>query len=210
VTAPRLFKIEASGVSSSCFLNVPYDKNFERLFLAYVAGISALGLTPRATLEIPGGVRRLDRILQLIESCRYSIHDLSRVQLDRKPPTTPRFNMPFEAALAVALERMNTSSKRVWFVFEAVPRRLEKSLSDLAGTDVYIHHATTNGLYRQLNNAFERTGVSVQQMKAIYRDLRRNLPIILQETGAISVYEASAFRRLVVLSKMSARKHLVS
>jgi len=69
--------------------------------------------------------------------------------------------MPFEAALAVALERMNTRSKRVWFVFEAVPRRLEKSLSDLAGTDVYIHHGTTDGLYRQLNNAFERTGVSV-------------------------------------------------
>jgi hypothetical protein len=135
-------------------------------------------LSPRATLEIPGGARRLDRILQLIASCRYSIHDLSCVQLDRKPPPTPRFNMPFEAALAVALERMNTRSKRVWFVFEAVLQ-------------------------------FERTGVSVQQMKAIYRDLRRNLPIILQETGAIGVYEASVFRRLVVLSKMSARKHLI-
>jgi hypothetical protein len=71
VTAPRLLKIEASRASTCCFLNIPYDKNFERLFLAYVAGISALGLTPRATLEIPGGVRRLDRILQLIESCRF-------------------------------------------------------------------------------------------------------------------------------------------
>jgi len=35
------------------------------------------------------------------------------------------------------------------------------------------------------------------------------LPVILQETGAVSVYEASAFRRLVVLSKMSAKKHQV-
>ncbi len=206
---PRLLKIDASRAATSCFLNIPYDKNFERLFLAYIAGISALGLTPRATLEIPGGTRRLDRILQLIESCRYSIHDLSRVQLDRNPPPAPRFNMPFEAALAVALERMNPRSKRVWFIFEAVPRRLEKSLSDLSGTDVYIHHGKIDGLHRQLNNAFERTGVSVQQMKSIYRDLRRNLPMILQETGAISVYEASAFRRLVVLSKMSAKRHVI-
>jgi hypothetical protein len=40
------------------FLNIPYDKNFERLFLAYIAGISALGLIPRATLEITDSTRR--------------------------------------------------------------------------------------------------------------------------------------------------------
>ncbi len=32
---------------------------------------------------------------------RYSIHDMSRVQLDRQPPATPRSNMPFEAGLMV-------------------------------------------------------------------------------------------------------------
>jgi hypothetical protein len=89
----------------SVFLNVPYDAGFENLLLAYIAGISAFGFTPRATLEIPFGQRRLDRILSLIRQCQYSIHDLSRVQLDRKAPRTPRFNMPFELGLAVALER---------------------------------------------------------------------------------------------------------
>jgi hypothetical protein len=50
----------------SVFLNIPYDSGFENLFLAYIAGISAFGFTPRATLEIPFGERRLDRILSLI------------------------------------------------------------------------------------------------------------------------------------------------
>jgi hypothetical protein len=74
----------------SVFLNVPYDSRFESLFLAYIAGVSAFGMTPRTTLEIPGSERRLDRIFELIGACPYSIHDLSRVQMDRKAPATPR------------------------------------------------------------------------------------------------------------------------
>jgi hypothetical protein len=76
------------------FLNIPYDARFENLLLAYIAGICAFGFTPGATLEIPFGQRRLDRILSLILQSRYSIHDLSRVQLDPNAPRTPRFNMP--------------------------------------------------------------------------------------------------------------------
>ncbi len=79
----------------SVFLNIPYDPQFTRLFLAYITALSAISLLPRATLGITGN-RRLDRIASLIESCPYSIHDLSRVQLDRHPPRTPRFNMHFE------------------------------------------------------------------------------------------------------------------
>jgi hypothetical protein len=73
--------------SRHIFLNVPYDHQFEDLYLAYLAGISAFGLVPRATLEIPGGERRLDRISGLVRSCRYSSHDLSRVSRLARVPT---------------------------------------------------------------------------------------------------------------------------
>jgi hypothetical protein len=102
------------------FLNIPYDKKFERLFLAYIAGLSAFGLVPRATLEIPDSSRRLDKILKLIRNCRYSIHDLSRVELDRKKPRTPRFNMPFELGLTVAYQKQAKSKKENWYVFESI------------------------------------------------------------------------------------------
>jgi hypothetical protein len=84
------------------FLNIPYDKKFENLCLAYISGVSAFGLSARATLEIPGDARRLDRIFQLMQGCEYSVHDLSRVELDRRRPRTPRFNMPFELGMSVA------------------------------------------------------------------------------------------------------------
>ena len=73
----------------SVFLNIPYDSAFEKLYLAYIAGLSAFGLIPRATLEIPTSERRLERILKLIQQCVFSIHDLSRVQLDAKAPRVP-------------------------------------------------------------------------------------------------------------------------
>ena len=98
---PSLDGRASAARQKSVFLNLPYDARFRSLFLAYVARTSALGLIPRATLEIPGSARRLDRILALMDSCQYSLHDMSRVQLDRRPPPTPRFNMPFELGLVV-------------------------------------------------------------------------------------------------------------
>src|SRR6266700_1127205 len=62
------------------FLNVPYDDQFSSLFVAYVIGLVALGLAPRASLEIPGGAARLDKITDLIGHCSQSVHDLSRVE----------------------------------------------------------------------------------------------------------------------------------
>src|SRR5512142_3400843 len=104
--------------AASVFLNIPYDAAFENLLLAYIAAISAFGFTPRATLEIPFKQRRLDRILKLIRASDYSIHDLSRVQLDKQRPRTPRFNMPFELGLTVALER-SVVPRHAWVVCES-------------------------------------------------------------------------------------------
>lgn len=56
------------------FLNLPYDREFEPLYLAYIAGIGSLRLIARVPLGNSGGERRLDRIFDLVRSCRYSIH----------------------------------------------------------------------------------------------------------------------------------------
>lgn len=192
--------------SPEVFLNVPYDKKFERLFLALISGISAFGLVPRATLEITTSVRRLDRILDLIRRCEYSIHDLSRVEMDRGAPRTPRFNMPFELGLAVAFEKASKSRTRGWFVCESQSYRLAKSLSDLNGTDPFIHDGTIEGVFRELGNMFRRPGrqPSVQQMRTIYRKLRINLPAVLRQAGSGTPYTARVFRDLSVIASAAA------
>jgi hypothetical protein len=148
---PAQVKVSPDAV----FLNIPYDESFQPLYLAYIVGLIHLNFEPRVTLGIAGGTRRLDKIFREVQGCRYSVHDLSKVQVDRKLPSTPRFNMPFELGLAVAWAQLNPS-KHTWFVFEAIPYRVQKSLSDLNGTDPHIHNGRVQGVMRELCNAFVR------------------------------------------------------
>jgi hypothetical protein len=189
--------------NNAVFINIPYDQGFRRLYLAYIVGLAHLGLEPRATLGIPGGERRLDRILELIQSCRYSIHDLSRVQLDRKPPATPRFNMPFELGLSVTWAKLNPHAHS-WFVFESKARRVQKSLSDLNGSDPNIHNGTIEGVMRELCNAFVRSRSerpSVPAMIKTYRDLSQRLNDITSAAGAKSLFEPRIFDDLYFAAK---------
>lgn len=121
------------------FLNLPYDRTVVDLYLAYIAGVTTLGFVPRVTLEITGGERRLDRTIELITSCPYSVHELSPVRNAGKRPHPPRLNMAFELGLAVALSRAQPG-RHTWFIFETRRARLDRSLSDLAGTDAHFHN----------------------------------------------------------------------
>jgi hypothetical protein len=188
--------------AGSVFLNIPYDAKSEKLLIAYIAAVSAFGFTPRATLEIPFGERRLDRILALIQQSQYSIHDLSRVQLDRKSPRTPRFNMPFELGLTVALGK-TSHPDHAWVVCESMRRRINKSLSDLDGTDAYIHGGTIGGVFREICNAFVGSSrqPTVAEMMQIYRVLRAQFRSILRRAGARDAFNARVFKELVVSAR---------
>lgn len=188
------------------FLNIPYDKKFERLFLAYIAGISAFGMVPHATLEIPDSSRRLEKILKLARSCEYSVHDLSRVQLDPAKPRVPRFNMPFELGLCVADANRREGQRQNWFIFEAEANRVDKSLSDLKGTDPKIHGATVRGVLSGLGNVFRRPGrqPTVPQMMQIYKGLRKNQAAILKEAGSDTLYTRRVFADVCVVASSEA------
>ena len=193
------------------FLNIPYDKKFERLFLAYIAGISASGMVSRATLEITDSSRRLEKILKLTRSCDYSVHDLSRVQLDPAKPRVPRFNMPFELGLCVSDANRRKGQKQNWFVFEAEANRLDKSLSDLKGTDPKIHSATIRGVLSGLCNIFRRPRrqPSVPQMMKIYRSLRKNQAAILEAAGSDTLCTRRVFLDVCVVASSEADRIVV-
>jgi len=194
---------------NAVFLNIPYDTEFQPLYLAYIAGLIHLGFEPRATLGIPGGTRRLEKILAELAGCRYSVHDLSRVQLDRNLPKTPRFNMPFELGLAVTWAELNPA-KHSWFVFEQQPYRIQKSLSDLNGTDPHLHEGRVAGVMSGLCNAFVRPTHQprVNDMIATHRVITRKLAAILEEAGAETPFEARAFQSLCYTARVAAEKYL--
>jgi hypothetical protein len=186
----------------SAFLNIPYDPSYEGHFVAYIAGVSAFGLDPRATLELTAGTRRLDRIFDLIAACKYSFHDVSCVILDKAPPETPRFNMPFELGLVIGLEK-SAPSGHEWFVFESSRHRIKKSLSDLDGTDPFIYKPAPEGILREIRNALSRHSMrpTAQDMQNIFGVLTQEVPRILKNAGAFTVFEARPFADLVVLAR---------
>ena len=197
----------AGAAQEGVFLNLPYDTSLVDLFLAYIAGLTTLGLTPRVTLEIGGGARRLDRMFQLISECRYSVHELSPLAGPGRRQASPRLNMAFELGLVVALDHARPGS-HTWFACAARRSALNRSLSDLAGTDAYFHGGRPAGLFRELGSAFVRgpRKATVQEMNRVFAALRKSLPGIKRRTGARSPFSASVFDELRVLARTLASR----
>jgi len=182
--------------NNNVFLNIPYDEAFRDLYIAYVVGLYQVGLTPHVASEIPGGERRLDRIFALIKSCRYSIHDLSRVELSGGPSSAPRFNMPLELGLAISWSLLNPDLHK-WFVWESEPFRIQRSASDLNGTDPNIHFGTVEGVLGELRNAFWwNNAPSVETMLEVYRGVELNFGAILSLNGTRNPYAPGVFKEM--------------
>lgn len=183
------------------FLNIPYDEEFRSLYVAYIVGLCQLDLIPHLASEIPGGERRLNRIFQLIKSCRYSIHDLSRIEVSVTATAVPRFNMPLELGMTITWQNLHPD-RHTWFVWESEPNRLQRSASDLNGTDPYIHNGTAEGVLRELCNAFPREHMpSVPKMLDVYHFANLSLDAILYKNGTRNPYDRSVFMELCWLSK---------
>jgi hypothetical protein len=187
----------------SVFLNIPYDKGFEDLYLAYIVGLTQLGLRVNATVAVPNQ-GRLETIIGLIEECSFSIHDLSRIELSRG---IPRFNMPVELGLALYRSHVTKGEHRV-YVFESKSYRAQRSTSDINGIDPQIHNGTAKGVMAGLRNIFRQPGsvTTVPEMLISYRAVRRRLPELRLNAGGNSLFEASVFHDLSVAASVESQK----
>lgn len=178
----------------SVFLNIPYDAQFEELYLAYIVGLTQLGLKINATLALPNQ-DRLKRIVGLIEKSDVSIHDLSRIE---SSSGIPRFNMPLELGLALFRSHITRGRHRV-FVFEKKAYRVQRSTSDVNGIDPQIHKGRPKGVMAGLRNIFyQPDGTTVPEMLSSYRAVRRKLPELRRNAGSRSLFEAAVFKELTV------------
>src|SRR5688572_26124867 len=193
-----------SAPTGTVFINVPFDSQYERPYIALITGLVTLGFIPHSALEVPSTIDRLHKIFNLMQRCEFSIHDLSRVQLSSVSPRCPRFNMPFEAGLALALNF--TGSRHECAFLEAKPFRLQKSLSDLNGYDPYVHGGRVKGVLTALLDLFEFSGgvVDSTDLFYLYRLVARDAVIIKKQNGN-DLFRSSSFRQLVFQSQTWAR-----
>jgi hypothetical protein len=195
--------VKRRGRLESVFLNIPYDLRFEDLYLAYIVGLTQLGLRVNATVAAPNQ-GRLDTIIGLIEESNFSIHDLSRIELSKG---IPRFNMPVELGLALYRSHVTKGKHRV-YVFESKPYRAQRSTSDINGIDPQIHNGTAKGVMAGLRNILRQPGyvTAVPQMLASYRAVRKKLLALRQDSGGKSLFEASVFQDLTLAALVESEK----
>jgi hypothetical protein len=196
---PRPTRIE------SVFLNVPYDEAFEKLYLAYIVGLTQLGLRINAAFAVPNQ-GRLETIIELIERSDFSIHDLSRIEVSRG---VPRFNMPVELGLALFRSHIASGKHRI-FIFESRRYRAQRSTSDVNGIDPQIHDGTAKGVMASLRNIFRQSGdvTTVPEMLASYRAVKRKIPELRRNSGGKSLFEAGVFQDISVAALVESQKLL--
>lgn len=82
--------------TQSVFVNCPFDAGYAPFFDAIVFAVHDCGFVARCALEIDDGAQvRIDKIFDIIQECKYGIHDISRTEPDERSGL-PRFNMPDE------------------------------------------------------------------------------------------------------------------
>lgn len=194
----------------AAFINLPYAKRYEKVYLAFIAGVAGYGLVPTAAVRDPSSDYQLERIYELISDAQYSFHELSWMSLDRTSPCTPRLNMAFELGLAVAFTKSGLRNHQ-WFVFDTVPHRLDKALSDLGGIRPRIHDRSPRSVLRCLMNALarERHQPTLENLLRIYRDVEK-MARQIKEDYSDDLFETKPFSDLALVANEAAHVHISS
>lgn len=151
------------------FINCAFEPAFIAMFRAIVYTVHDCGFIARCALEAGNkdGVR-IDRIIKIIEQCKYGIHDLSCIELTDESPL-PRFNMPYELGIFIGGKHFGDTyqKKKEFLVLDAVPHRYKQLISDLAGFDFPHHNNDINTVIGNVRDWFSQT-VSKQLPGAVY------------------------------------------
>lgn len=178
--------LEPHDYDKSVFINCPYDSAYEPLFHGIIFAVHQMSLKPKSALEnTDGGQPRLEKILALIESCKYSIHDISRTEVDRDHGL-PRFNVPFELGLDLGCRRYGRPphEEKMTLIFDLDPHRYRTFISDIAGLDVQGHNrdvATAIAVVRNWLKQSPANAPSGATISARYQAFQLTLPKMCDE-----------------------------
>lgn len=136
------------------FINCPFDDPYEPLFHAIVFTVYDLGFKPTCAKDLSNaGQPRFNKIQDLIEKCKYSIHDISRTEID-SVHSLPRFNMPLELGLDLGCKRYGREhlQDKVILVLDFEQYRFQRFISDIAGQDIDFHENNPERVINAVRN----------------------------------------------------------
>jgi hypothetical protein len=155
---------------TNVFINCPFDSAYDKLLRPLLFTIVYFGFNPKiATERSDAGEQRIDKICELIESSKYSIHDLSRIKSSKKNEFS-RHNMPFELGIDYGSRKFaeNHFGEKRFLIIAKERFDYAKALSDLAGVDIKTHNDDIEELIRSVRNWFSNT-VGLQNLRPAAR-----------------------------------------
>lgn len=126
------------------FINCPFDSQYQKLFEAIHFAVFDCGFRPRSAREADDGTEvRIEKILGIIENCKFGIHDLSRTQGEPRGGL-PRFNMPLELGLFLGAKRYGdpTQRQKNGLILDRTRYRYRQFISDISGQDIHPHQGS--------------------------------------------------------------------
>ena len=155
----------------SVFVNCPFDDKYLELLRPLLFTIIYLRMIPRIALErLDAGEARFNKIIELIQACKFGIHDLSRAKAERKGELY-RMNMPFELGLDIGAKRFGGGqlAAKLTLLLEEERYRHQATISDLSNADIAVHNNQPEEIVRAvrdwLNNA---AGLEAEGPSAIW------------------------------------------
>lgn len=127
--------------TTSVFLNVPFDSRYKPLLEALIFVVHDCGFVARSALEIADGTQvRIHKIVKIISSSKYGIHDISRTGLSGSY-RLPRFNMPLELGIFIGAKEFGGSphAGKRGLILDRERYRYQRFCSDIAGQDIEAH-----------------------------------------------------------------------
>jgi hypothetical protein len=173
------------------FLNVPFDKRYQKLLDALVFAVHECGLVARCALEQDdSGEVRVEKIYSIIAAVRFGIHDLSRTTLDSRFHL-PRFNMPFELGIFLGARKFGSSlqKRKSCLILDRDQHRYQVFCSDIAGQDIRAHNnnvgraITVVRNWLQANIKPSKTLQGPGLVVARYAAFRRQFPSLCRQYG---------------------------
>lgn len=140
--------------TQSVFVNCPFDADYAPFFDAIVFAVHDCGFVARCALEIDDGAQvRIEKIFDIIQECKYGIHDISRTEPDERSGL-PRFNMPLELGIFLGARRFGSGQQRekICLVLDKERYRYQQFCSDISGQDIWSHDGDIRKAVRALRD----------------------------------------------------------
>jgi hypothetical protein len=187
-------RISENGYDDRVFINCPFDGAYLPLFHAAIFATYFCGFYPTSSLAEDNGLEnRIDKIVRIIEQCRYGIHDISRTELN--PAGCPRFNMPFELGLFFGAHRYGNRDQKTKnaLILERNQYSYQQLISDINGIDVKAHQDDPFRIIRHIR----RLSINSKRMAipgadviwANYLDFSKRLINLSSSVGFLNIKE---------------------